>query len=78
MDLTGTCITVTNNNGTPLDSSDDTTGDLTGGRNTNGVAIVNVTGNAAGQPTQVDQVTDPTGADDDDALGFIRFRAQVK
>jgi uncharacterized repeat protein (TIGR01451 family) len=78
VDLTGTCITVTNNNGTPLDSSDDTTGDLTGGRNTNGVAIVNVTGNAAGQPTQVDQVTDPTGADDDDALGFIRFRARVK
>ena len=78
VDLTGTCITVTNDNGTPLDPSDDTTGDLTSVRNTNGVAIVKVTGNVAGQPTQVDSVTDPTGTDDDDALGFIRFRAKVK
>lgn len=78
VDLTGTCIAVTNNNGTPLDPSDDTTGALTSVENTNGVAIVNVTGNAAWQPTQVDKVTDPTDGDDDDALGFIRFRAQVK
>jgi len=77
VDLTGTCKVRTSGESTPT-LADDVYGDLTAARNPNGVVIVDVT--RASGPTELDDVTppDPAGADDQDAYGFIRFRALVK
>lgn len=78
VDLTGTCKVRTNDGGTPTDPSDDVYGDLNASLNPSGVVIVDVT--RASSPTQLDAVStpDPADADDQDAYGFIRFRALVK
>ena len=77
VDLTGTCKVRTSGESTPT-LADDVYDHLTAALNPNGVVIVDLT--RASGPTELDDVTppDPADADDQDAYGFIRFRALVK